>query len=300
MSPLRLATRRSPLALVQAETVRARLVALGHESEVVLIDTAGDRRRDVPLESVGGSGIFAVEIQRAIFEGIADVAVHSAKDLPSSTPRGLVLACVTDRRDPADALVGLSLSELALGATVATGSPRRKALLLERRPDLNVVGLRGNLDTRLTAVARDGIDAIITAVSALERMGQEDLVSERLDTAWFVPQVGQGVLAMETRASDEVTFEILSALIEEEAMGALLIERAFLQELGAGCSIPAGALATICGDVGSVSGVMVAVDGSRSVRASIEGAPKPELGRQLAVTLRDHMEGASLPGWEAR
>ncbi|MGA7833616.1 MAG: hypothetical protein WCA31_00225, partial [Acidimicrobiales bacterium] len=136
---LRLATRRSPLALIQAEHVRDRLREAGHESELVLVDTKGDREKEVELATIGGEGVFTVEIQRAVLRGEADVAVHSAKDLPSTTPEGLVLACVPERRDARDALVGRSLAGLGPGATVATGSPRRRALLLERRPDLNVV-----------------------------------------------------------------------------------------------------------------------------------------------------------------
>ncbi len=298
MSELRIATRRSPLALQQAESVRLRLLDLGVASRLVTLETSGDQRLDVPLVAMGGQGVFAGEVQRAVLAGEADVAVHSAKDLPSSAPAGLVLACVTERRDPADALVGRSLAGLGPGATVATGSPRRRALLLERRPDLNVVGLRGNMATRLAAVGRDGVDAVIAAVAALERLGATDLVAERLDPSWFVPQVGQGALALETREGDEAVLERLDRMNDRDAFVALRAERAFLAELGAGCAIPAGALAHASGGAVSIAGVMIGIDGASSVRATREGVDPGEVGAALARHLRDERHGAELPGWE--
>ena len=298
MSELRIATRRSPLALHQAESVRLRLLDLGVASRLVTLETSGDQRLDVPLVAMGGQGVFAGEVQRAVLAGEADVAVHSAKDLPSSAPAGLVLACVTERRDPADALVGRSLAGLGPGATVATGSPRRRALLLERRPDLNVVGLRGNMATRLAAVGRDGVDAVIAAVAALERLGATDLVAERLDPSWFVPQVGQGALALETREGDEAVLERLDRMNDRDAFVALRAERAFLAELGAGCAIPAGALAHASGGAVSIAGVMIGIDGASSVRATREGVDPGEVGAALARHLRDERHGAELPGWE--
>ena len=298
MSELRIATRRSPLALRQAESVRERLASLGVASRLVAIETSGDRRLDVPLAAMGGQGVFAAEVQRAVLAGEADVAVHSAKDLPSTPPDGLVLACVSERRDPADALVGRSLAGLGPGATVATGSPRRRALLLERRPDLNVVGLRGNMATRLGSVGRDGIDAVIAAIAALERLGATDLVAERLDPTWFVPQVGQGALALETRANDDVVLERLQSMNDHEAFAAVSAERAFLAELGAGCAIPAGALARVDGGVLSIAGVMIGVDGATSVRATRAGEDPLKVGAALARHLRDECHGAELPGWE--
>lgn len=298
MSELRIATRRSPLALHQAESVRECLARVGVASRLVAVETSGDRRLDVPLVAMGGQGVFAGEVQRAVLVGDADIAVHSAKDLPSTSPEGLVLACVNERRDPADALVGRSLAGLGPGATVATGSPRRRALLLERRPDLNVVGLRGNMATRLAAVGRDGVDAVIAAMAALERLGATDLVAERLDPSWFVPQVGQGALALETREGDEDVLARLVALNDRDAFSALSAERAFLAELGAGCAIPAGALATPNGAGLSIAGVMIGIDGVRSVRATREGTDPREVGAALARHLRDDCHGAQLPGWE--
>jgi hydroxymethylbilane synthase len=298
MSVLRLATRRSPLALVQATYVQERLATLGVDCELVHIETQGDLRRDVSLEQLGGQGVFAVEIQSAVLRGVADVAVHSAKDLPSTTPDGLTLACVPQRLDAADVLIGRSLAGLGPGATVATGSPRRRALLLERRPDLRVVGLRGNMATRFAKVGHDGVDAVVAAAAALDRLGQSELTSERLGTEWFVPQVGQGSIALEVRSDDDTTMALLDAINDNAAFTSLVAERSFLRELGAGCSVPAGAYATFEGATLNVSGVMLSADGSRSVRAAVSGTDAATLGRELAIDLRDDKGGGELAGWD--
>jgi hydroxymethylbilane synthase len=291
---LRLATRRSPLALAQTRAVEARLRDLGVECEIVDLDTAGDRDRTTDLAVLGGQGVFAVEVQRALLEGRADVAVHSAKDLPSGTVEGLDLVAVPERRDPADVLVGRTLAGLGPGATVATGSPRRRALLLERRPDLRVVALRGNMARRLAAIGRDGVDAVITAAAALERLGERPEVAERLDPAWFVPQVGQGALALEARVDDSHSRAILETIDDPDAHRAVRAERAFLAELGAGCAVPAGAHARLAGDEMEIDGVMIDLDGSHSVRATVRGPDGDALGRALARHLRDDRGGASL------
>jgi hydroxymethylbilane synthase len=294
---LRLATRRSPLALIQSRYVQQRLAELGIESELVLIETKGDREADVDLATLGGQGVFAVEIQRALLWDDADVAVHSAKDLPSTSPKGLALASVPQRLDGADVIVGRSLAGLGPGATVATGSPRRRALLLERRPDLHVVPLRGNMATRLAVPGTNGVDAIVAAIAALERMGEESKVSERLDPSWFVPQVGQGALALEARVDDHETRAALDQLNDLNACTAVTAERAFLAELGAGCSIPGGAHAVVEGGNVTLSGVMLAPDGTRSVRGELVGSDAVEIGRDLARLLRDEMGGGELLGW---
>jgi hydroxymethylbilane synthase len=299
VKPLRLATRRSPLALIQAELVQKKLRELGRESELVLVETSGDKDTSASLVSLGGRGIFAVEIQTALLRGEADVAVHSAKDLPSITPEGLMLACVPERRDAADVLVGKSLAGLGPGATVATGSPRRAALLLERRPDIRIVELRGNMATRLSKPGTGGIDAVVAAAAALERLAQQELCAERLDTEWFVPQVGQGALALEAREVDNETIAVLSELNDSVAYDCVRAERAFLAELGTGCSIPAGAYATFDDGQISLRGVMIAIDGTRSVRATIVGKNSEEIGKKMAIQLRDTENGSSLPGWES-
>ena len=231
---LRLATRRSPLALIQARSIQARLAAKGVVSELVEVDTKGDQHRDTPLSEMGGQGVFALEVQASVLRGEADVAVHSAKDLPSQTMAGLSLVCVPERLDASDVLVGRSLAGLGPGATVATGSPRRRALLLARRPDLNIVELRGNMARRLDQVGNNGVDAIVSAVAALARLGFADKIAERLDPEWFTPQVGQGALALETRVDDYASIELLNTIDDTVAHQALLVERAFLRELGLG------------------------------------------------------------------
>jgi len=299
MSVLRLATRRSPLALLQANFVRDQLLAAGYDAELVLIETKGDQRTDVPLKTLGGQGVFAVEIQRALLDGRADVAVHSAKDLPSTSPLGLQISSVPQRKSVTDVLVGRSLAGLGPGATVATGSPRRKALLLERRPDLTIVELRGNMATRLSTPGTGGVDAIVAARAALERLGEEHVIAEELDPTWFTPQVGQGALALETRVDDTATIDMVAALSDPQAARTLEAERSFLRELGAGCSIPAGAYATVQGDEVTLHGLMIGADGSRSVRESLTGRDPVTVGRDVARELRDVQGGATLSGWSS-
>jgi hydroxymethylbilane synthase len=282
--------------MTQAQGVAARLRSLGVDVDIVEVVTQGDRDQTTPLASLGGVGIFAVEVQRAVLAGDADVAVHSAKDLPSITPDGLFLACVPERRDPADVLVGRSLAGLGPGATVATGSPRRRALLAERRPDLNFVELRGNMATRLAAVASRGVDAVVAAAAALDRLGVLDQVAERLDPTWCVPQVGQGALALETRADDVATQSVLAALHDDIAAGAVTAERAFLAELGAGCSIPAAAHARRVDDTWELTGVLAALDGSRVVRSTERGDDPRTLGVAIARRVRDDLGGGALAG----
>lgn len=294
MSTIRLATRRSPLALAQANEVARRLNEAGIETEIVEVVTTGDVRTDVPLATIAGQGVFAAEVQSAVLEGRADVAVHSAKDLPSVTPEGLVIASVPERRDPADVLVGRALAGLGPGATIATGSPRRRAILAERRPDLNFVELRGNMAARLDAVSQPGIDAVIAAAAALDRLGWNDRIAERLDPEWFTPQVGQGALALESRLDDASTRELLATINDEQAALRLTCERAFLAELGAGCSIPAAAYATLDGSLITLRGVMADAEGYRVVRHSAQGTDAQALGRDVARFVRDELGGGSL------
>jgi hydroxymethylbilane synthase len=241
VSALRLATRGSPLALIQAERVANALVrAHGLEVTTVVVETTGDRRTDEPLSTLGGQGIFVKEVQHALLEGAADLAVHSAKDLPAVTPDELVLCAVPERLDPADVLVGRSLAGLGPGATVATGSPRRRAILAELRPDLSFVELRGNMATRLSRPGTEGIDAVIAAAAALERLGRTDLVVDRLDPTVMIPQVGQGAIAIEAVAGSAA--EGLAASISDPtAQRCVSAERSFLATLGAGCQVPVAA-----------------------------------------------------------
>jgi hydroxymethylbilane synthase len=246
---LRVATRGSRLAQWQANAVGDMLRSCEPhiEIELVIVTTTGDTRTDVPLHSVGGQGVFVKEIQEAVLTGEADIAVHSAKDLPSSPPpEGLILAAVPLRGDPRDALVGHRLEDLALGATVATGSVRRQAQLAARRPDLTFIDLRGNIDTRLAKVPDGG--AVVVAQAALDRLGLAGHASEVLGVSTMVPQVGQGALAIECRASDKVTQRRLGAIESAVDRGFVDLERAFLAELGGGCDLPVGAHARLDAD----------------------------------------------------
>jgi hydroxymethylbilane synthase len=236
-APLRLATRGSRQALGQANVVAASVEsATGRSVELVLIETTGDLRLDVPLHSMGGLGVFVKEVQSAVLDGRADLAVHSAKDLPSETVDGLAIAAFTERRDANDVLVGSTLDGLAHGATVASGSVRRRAQLAAVRPDLNFVELRGNIETRLSKVPADG--AIVMALAALQILELTDRIDEVLSLEAFVPAVGQGCVAVECRSDDGATLDALAAIDHVETRRRVEAERAFLGELGSGCSLP--------------------------------------------------------------
>jgi hydroxymethylbilane synthase len=237
---LRLATRGSPQARTQAQFVAdAITAATGRAAELVVVETSGDRQQAVPLHTIGGQGVFVKEVQEAVIDGRADAAVHSAKDLPSATLVGLHIAAYCARRDAADALVGRRLDELDHGAVVASGSVRRRAQLASVRPDLQFVELRGNIARRLEKVPPGG--AIVMAVAALEVLGLTDRIAERLDPTVFVPAVGQGCVAIECRADDAATTDALAGVDDASTRFAVSVERAFLAELGAGCSLPLGA-----------------------------------------------------------
>lgn len=238
---VRIATRSSAQARTQAEIVGAALEAAnpGLRAELVFVETLGDQRQDVPLHEIGGQGVFVKEVQRAVLRGDADVAAHSAKDLPSTQAAGLTIAAFTARRDPRDALIGSTLDGLALGATVATGSVRRRAQLRALRSDLRFVELRGNIQTRLTKVPAGG--AIVMAVAALQVLGISDQIAEIIEADAMVPAVGQGCVAVECRSDDPATLATLTTVDDADTRHAVVAERAFLAELGSGCALPIGA-----------------------------------------------------------
>ena len=241
--PIRVATRGSALARWQAERVVARL---GVAAELVIVTTTGDRDRTSAIHAIGGNGVFVKEVQDAVRRGDADVAVHSAKDLPSSAdlqPAGLVLAAFPQRGDPRDALVGSTLDALPPGARVGTGSVRRRVQLTDRRPDLTFADLRGNIGTRLDKATEH--DAIVVAVAALERLERMDAVAEVLEPTVVLPQVGQGALAVECRPD---VADLVSVLDDAGTRRCVEAERAWLATLGGGCDLPAGAYATIEAD----------------------------------------------------
>lgn len=241
MNLVRIATRSSAQARTQASVIADELARrhAGLEVELVFVDTIGDQRRDVPLHTMGGQGVFVKEVQVAVLEGRADIAVHSAKDLPSTPADGLTIAAFGQRRDARDVLVGRSLNDLAPGATVATGSVRRRAQLRRLRPDLTFVELRGNIPTRLEKIPDSG--AIVMAAAALDILGWSDRVSEYVTVDAMVPAVGQGCVAVECRTDDQVMSELLKAIDHDPSRKAVERERAFLAELGSGCSLPVGA-----------------------------------------------------------
>jgi hydroxymethylbilane synthase len=298
---LRIATRGSPLALFQARRVAERLSALpgAPRCEPVVVPTTGDALADVPVAQLGAQGAFVKEVQLAVLDGRADLAVHSAKDLPSGTPPGLVLACVPERADPRDALVGGTLDDLATGATVATGSVRRRAQLAWLRPDLTFCDLRGNMATRLERALEVG--AGVLAFAALERLELTAHVAEVLDPRTLLPQVGQGALAVECRYGDTEVLELLAAVDDASAHSAVRAERAFLAALGGGCTLPLGALAVLSdgGTRLTIDGFLASRDGRILLRRSESGpASEPaELGRRLTHVLLDECGGRSLDDW---
>lgn len=291
---LRAATRGSELARWQTDHVGELMVEAGGPAlEPLIVSTLGDRRLDTSIHLMGGKGVFVKEVQDAVLDGRADIAVHSAKDLPAVTPDGLVIGAVPDRADARDALVGARLVELGPGAVVASGSVRRRAQLAWLRPDLTYAELRGNIATRLDKAA--AFSAIVMAAAALDRLGVEPDVVDRLDPSVFLPQVGQGALAVECRADDMATRELLAEIEDPIARRAVDTERAFLAELGGDCDLPAGAHAIIIG-AGAVelTGMLASLDGRVLVRESRSGPDPAELGRAVARYLLDDCGGADL------
>jgi len=282
---MRVATRQSALARWQAERVVELLGSRGGiEAELVLVETTGDRRTDVPLHSIGGTGVFVKEVQEAVLDGRADVAVHSAKDLPAITPDGLVLAAIPERADARDALVGSTLDALPTGAVVATGSVRRRAQLAALRPDLGFAELRGNMHTRLDQASR--YDAIVVAAAAFDRLGLADRIAERLEPSVMLPQVAQGALAVECRADDPDTLSLLAAIEDVAVRRPVDAERAFLAELGGGCSLPVGAHASVVADSAiRIVGLLATPDGRSVVRATDTDTDGETAGRRVAATL---------------
>jgi hydroxymethylbilane synthase len=287
---LRAATRASELARWQTNHVGE---LLGREIEPVVVDTRGDRRGEVPIWEIGGQGVFVKEVQAAVLDGRADVAVHSAKDLPSAPTAGLALAAVPERDDPRDALVGSALDDLPPGAVVATGSVRRRAQLAWVRPDLTFAGLRGNIATRLAKAPR--YDAVLVALAALRRLGRTDRVAEALDPALMLPQVSQGALAVECRLDDEATLGAVAAIDHAPSRRAVEAERAFLAELGGSCDLPVAAHARLLDGNGlELAGMVSSLDGRVMLRQSAAGPEPGALGRSLARHLLDDCGGQAV------
>src|SRR5436309_4812095 len=283
-------TRGSPLALVQAQSVAAPLRALGAAVEIVPVRTEGDRRLEVQLAAIGGKGLFVREIEEMLLAGALDCAVHSLKDLPAQIPAGLCLAALPEREAPRDVLVTRERSrfeDLRAGARLGTGSPRRRALALALRPDLVVEPIRGNVDTRLSKLERDGWDGVLLAAAGLKRLGLAPSHVQPLDPETFVPAVGQGVLAVEARTDDAPVRTLLEKLDHIATRACALAERACLARLGASCNSPMAAHAVLEGTTIRITALVASDDGRKVLRATGSGAADDaeRLGRQAADSL---------------
>ncbi|MDP6980900.1 MAG: hydroxymethylbilane synthase [Myxococcota bacterium] len=289
MSAVRIATRGSDLALAQARYIAARIEEeCGRTTELVIVKTTGDAITNQSLSKIGGKGLFVKEIEEALLDDRADVAIHSAKDLPAVIAPGLVLSAFPERVDPRDALVSrdrsATVASLREGARVGTGSTRRTALLLAQRPDLEVVPLRGNVPTRIGKLDSEGLDAVILACAGIERLGLQDEICERIPEDVMLPAVCQGTLALETREGDEAT-GLVAALDDTSASLAVRAERSFLTTLEGDCTVPM-AVYLVQREDGQVwvRGLVASLDGKRVVRAEATGDPADAhaLGERVA------------------
>jgi len=288
MTLLRLGTRKSKLALWQANFVKEKLEALGCKVEIVPITTTGDKILDAPLAKIGGKGLFVKEIENALLAGEIDLAVHSLKDVPITIPEGLTLSAITEREEPYDVLIsrnGYKLEELPSSAVVGTSSLRRQVQIKRRRRDLKVEILRGNVDTRLRKLKEGLYDAIVLAYAGVKRMGLSGEISQVLED--FIPAVGQGSLAIETRVEDERVINFVKVLNHEESWLRAMCERAFLRELQGGCQVPMGAYAWIEGDRIKIKGFISDLEGERFLEGYEEGSLREveEVGKRLAQRL---------------
>lgn len=287
---LRIGTRASRLALWQARWVAEQLSSSDTTVELVEITTRGDVERKGPILSLGSQGVFTKEIQAAVLDGRVDLAVHSLKDLPTESVPGLTLAAVTKREDPTDALVsanGASLDALPAGAKVGTGSLRRQAQLNGLRPDLQVMGIRGNVETRLRKVESGECDAVVLATAGLQRLNLASKIVERLGPPRMLPAPGQGALGIECRANDAGAHEIVGRLEDSETRAATDAERSMLALLHAGCSAPVGAWGRMVGESLHLDGLVASLDGVTVLRASASGSSTAAeaLARQVAELL---------------
>ena len=285
-------TRGSKLALWQADYIEQRLREQypGLSVTQKRVTTKGDRILDVPLAKIGGKGLFTKELEEEMLSGGIDLAVHSLKDMPAKVPDGLVIAAVTKRLDPGDALVSnrfSSFEELPQGAKVGTSSLRRRAQLLCARPDLEMLDLRGNVNTRLRKLDEGEYDAIVLAVAGLKRLGFADRIRQVLPRDMVLPAVGQGALAIETRADDKETRDMLAFLRDDDTICCTEAERSFLARVEGGCQVPVGVYATAEGDDLKVEAVIASLDGQRFYRGDVKGARKEAsgLGKSLAEKL---------------
>lgn len=295
-------TRGSKLAMVQTESVAARIREANPGLEVIIsrIVTGGDRNQRVPLEQVAGVGIFVKELEEALLDRRIDIAVHSLKDMPGELPDGLGITAVLERVYPGDVLVtsGKKLAELAPEARIGTGSLRRAAELTSYRPDLKVVSIRGNVDTRLGKVTKGELDGVILAAAGLKRLGWEDKITEYLPLEHFLPAVGQGVIAIEARSDDKETARIVAPLNHLPTRYSVTAERAFLRTLAGGCQAPIAALSSVTGDNLKIEGMVMDVKKNKILRRTETGSVKSaeRLGIKLAKALLAAGADKFLPG----
>jgi hydroxymethylbilane synthase len=291
LSSLKIGTRGSQLALWQANWVKRELEKRypGMEISLVTVKTIGDKILDVPLAQVGGKGLFVKELEEAMLRGDIDLAVHSMKDVPTEFPDGLGIHCITEREDPRDALVsrGVAFADLPRGARVGTSALRRQAQLLALRPDLEMVVIRGNVETRLRKLDSEDLDAVILAAAGLKRLGFTDRVTEYLPLEISLPAIGQGALGIECRLDDGAVQEAVDFLDHRDTSFAVRAERALLWRCEGGCQVPIAAHGRVHDGILKLTGFIASVDGARSVKGSLSGGAEQceTLGIELAERL---------------
>lgn len=298
---LKIATRQSPLALWQAEHIRERLETLhaGLKVELVTFVTQGDKILDTPLAKIGGKGLFVKELEAALLDGRADLAVHSMKDVPMQLPEGLELAVICEREDPFDAFVSnqyAHFDDLPQGAKLGTSSLRRKSQILKQRPDLDVIDLRGNVGTRLLKLDAGQYDAIILASAGLKRLNLHDRIRHTLTAEVSLPAVGQGALGLECRSQDQQVLDLIMPLMHQDSNACVRAERAFNAYLEGGCQVPIAGFATLENDQLQLEGRVGSVDGQVLLKALVSGHPNDaeQLGVELAKKLLDQGAGELL------
>jgi hydroxymethylbilane synthase len=289
---IRIGTRGSKLALAQSELIKKEIerVHSNVQVELVRIKTTGDKILDSPLAKIGGKGLFVKEIEEALLNERVDLAVHSMKDVPAELPEGLILATFPAREDPRDAFVSVkygNLEQLPQGAQMGTGSLRRAAQLLHIRPDLELMPLRGNVDTRLRKLEGGEFQAIILAAAGMRRLGIEERISQLLSTEQILPAIGQGALGLEVRRDDDQTIGLIDFLNDEETQVTVKAERAFLKELEGGCQVPMAAFSRLNGERLDLEGMVAELDGSNVIRDKITGErdEAEDMGVRLARRL---------------
>ena len=306
VSNIRIGTRGSKLALIQAEYIKSLLLATHNNIsvEIEVISTAGDRSQkdNRALSEIGGKGLFTMEIEDKLLNGEIHLAVHSAKDMPTTLPDGLALVCYPKRENPADAFIGRSVDlfdDLPKGAVIGSASLRRRALMLRKRPDLEMVMFRGNVDTRLQKVENGEVDATLLACAGLNRMGLEKHISCELDLNDFPPAPGQGAITIEVATSNAEVVELLKPLNDVDTETALIAERAFLEELDGSCRTPIGAYASLDGEELNLHGIILKPDGSEYYEHRLSGrvSDAREIGLEMGRILKSNAGTSFFEGW---